>query len=180
MRGTKTTDQMEKPFQGLIVEISPPSANFRVPAPLQRVAEDDHQHFRGSSSSSQFADRSYARQFADSFEVVSKVKKIFGAWPLLQKLYITRGYCIAKNFPLNWKQLKAIQPVLRRPVPQLTCNSTTLVANPGCVMANCGSKDFLSETTDIISTTHNLGSLVFTYDYKFVTYHKSIFRSDKF
>ena len=74
MRGTKTTDQMEKPFQGLIVEISPPSANFRVPAPMQRVAEDNHQHFCGSSSSS---------QFADSFEVVSKVKKIFGAWPLL-------------------------------------------------------------------------------------------------
>ena len=66
MRGTKTTDQMEKPFQGLIVEISPPSANFRVPAPMQSVAEDDHQHFRGSSSSSQFADRSYACQFAEN------------------------------------------------------------------------------------------------------------------
>ena len=83
MRGTKTTDQMEKPFQGLIVEISPPSANFRVPAPMQRVAEDDHQYFHGISSSSKFADRSYARQFANSFEVVSKVKKILGAWPLL-------------------------------------------------------------------------------------------------
>ena len=68
MQGTKTMDPMENPLPWLKVEISPPSANVRLTAPMQRVAVDNHQHFCGSFSSSQFADSSYTRQFADGFE----------------------------------------------------------------------------------------------------------------